>query len=53
MAGSVVARVLNESVEGIEPLGGLIGVYVDVLGGKPSSKEGLTIASGGHGRTLR
>ena len=45
----VRAGVRDEGVERVDPLAGLVGVDVDVLGGESAGEQGIAVTSEGHG----
>ena len=49
VAGPVVAGVVDDVVERLHPLGRLVGVDVDVLGGESASEQRIAVTSWGHG----
>ena len=49
VAGPVVAGVVDDVVERLHPLGRLVGIDVDVLGGESAGEQGIAVTTEGHG----
>jgi hypothetical protein len=49
VARPVAARLIHDVVEGLDPLGRLVGIGVDVLGGESAGEQRISVTSWGHG----